>query len=202
INATTEQMYAELTKAAYMDQLSDLRQALQDTRALLDKLGDPIEESKNRIIELHDSYKKSHLAETMKMLASKAETDEVEKLSKLVKAELLKMMQQFAAAETVQDSILKQGRDMLLCLQGELKTMSDKIVAIDTGMERSLNLHKTLSNELHVAKTVLEQKLDKANKALVDHQGPVFIQASFPAGSDLEVHWRRHERRSRLSCLP
>ena len=67
----------------------------------------------------------------MKILAPKAESDDLEKLSKLVQGELLKMMQQFAAAETVQDSILKQGRESLACFQQEIKALSEKLVALE-----------------------------------------------------------------------
>ena len=177
LTETVVQMQADLKLQEATEDLQMLKKWTEDTKNMITKMGDPIEKSAERLQVFHEAFKKSHLAEAMKILAPKAESDDLEKLSKLVQGELLKMMQQFAAAETVQDSILKQGRESLACFQQEIKALSEKLVALETGMERSLNLHKTLSNEVHVAKTVMEQKIDKANKELSNHQG--WCQSSF-----------------------
>ncbi|CAE7247915.1 unnamed protein product [Symbiodinium sp. CCMP2592] len=151
---TLHELQAEIKVTTYKQDLQDLLQHVEAAKASLEQLADPVTKSCDRITELHESYKKNHLSEMMKMLASKVESTDIDELKKLVQGELLKMMQQFAAAETIQ-----------------IKAVQDKAIALETGIDRSLNLHKTLSNELHVCKTVLESKIDKIAKDLKDHQG-------------------------------
>ena len=184
-------LQAEIKMEKALEELRTLHEALETTRGMLKEMESQksdesvkmqqlqvnVTESTDRLKQFHEAFTKSHLVSTMKMLATKAESEDLEKLSKLVQSELLKTMQQFAAAETLMDSILKQGRESLSATQQDLKNLTEKAVVLESGMERSLNLHKTLSNELHVCKTVLEQKVDKLLKGLQDHQG--WCQSSF-----------------------
>eukprot|EP00439_Symbiodinium_sp_Y106_P003734 s2506_g1.t1 len=191
VSQQVQALQAEIKMEKALEELRTLHEALETTRGMLKEMESQksdesvkmqqlqvnVTESTDRLKQFHEAFTKSHLVSTMKMLATKAESEDLEKLSKLVQSELLKTMQQFAAAETLMDSILKQGRESLSATQQNLKNLTEKAVVLESGMERSLNLHKTLSNELHVCKTVLEQKVDKLLKGLQDHQG--WCQSSF-----------------------
>ena len=190
LSEVAQQLQSAVKMEKAMEELQELRQVVNATKSQIEKIGDPVEKSAERLKAFHESYNRSHLSEAMKILATRAESEELEKLTKLVQSELLKMMQQFAAAETVQDSILKQGRDALAASQQEMKGVTEKLVTLESGMERSLNLHKTLSNELHVVRTVGGQ--DRQDPEGVDGSPgmmPEHFQAIAPLDSHAEVHW-------------
>ena len=125
VSQQVQKLQSEIRLDKALEDLQTLVQAVEATKGLIKEMEDPTQKSTERIQQLqegftetaerlkqfHETFTRSHLASTMKMLASKAEAEDLEKLTKLVQSELLKMMQQFAAAETVMDSILKQGRE-------------------------------------------------------------------------------------------
>ena len=157
----------ELSKMANQLQVeiqqANLTTALEELRANSTITHGSLQDSAERVIEFQEALKRRHVADIMRMLATKAESSKLEEFNRTVQQNLLDILKKLSTkVETTEladmNRLEKQG-------------LSEKLVKIDASCERLQDLCKTQSNEIHVCKTVVERKVDAVAKDLTSHVG-------------------------------
>ena len=103
VSQQVQALQAEIKMEKALEELRTLHESVETNRGLLKEMESQtsddsvkmqqlqvnVTESTERLKQFHEAFTKSHLVSTMKMLATKAESEDLEKLSKLVQSELL-----------------------------------------------------------------------------------------------------------------
>ena len=98
-------------------------------------------------------------------------TCQVPAINKLVQSMGLDVAKQFAMAETMSDSLLKQQREALQLLQSDNKETHTKLAKAESALDELKAGQKQLSLDVHVSRTKGEQKLDSIAKDLASLAG-------------------------------
>ena len=156
LSKVVAQLQAEMQQSDLQTALEELRMNTRMTRASL-------QESAEKVTQFHAAINKGVMVDVMKVLLTKAEKNQLEDMNRTVQQNLLDILKKLSSkVETTE--LADMGRL-------EKQAISEKLVKIDASCDRLQDLCKTLSNEIHVCKTVLERKLDTVIKDLTSHVG-------------------------------
>ncbi|CAE7611516.1 unnamed protein product [Symbiodinium sp. CCMP2592] len=163
LGRTAQALQLEVKQGALQSQLDELQAMVQASQQHLLSLDSPLKHSAGKIEELHEQFKRGHMVDIMKMLASKVEGSELEAVNQNLQQVLLDIVKKLASkAETSELSEVSRL---------EKQALTEKIVKVETTGDKIQDLCKTLSNEIHVCKTVVAQKIDALQKDMTSHMG-------------------------------
>ncbi|CAE7268477.1 Lrrc4c [Symbiodinium sp. CCMP2592] len=158
-----QSLQLEIKHGTVKSQVEELLVMVQTSQMHLTNLDSPMKDSAEKLRDLHEQFKRGHVVDIMKMLASKVEASELEAMNTSLQQVLLDIVKKLALkVETTELSELNRL---------EKQALMEKIVKVETTGDKVQDLCKTLSNEIHVCKTVVAQKVDALQKDMTSHMG-------------------------------